>query len=106
MRSKNQPEIDQAEDIDVEERRQMRNRIKRTVRRRGRRGKWLTYIEEHEPDLHAELLELRSTNPMVFRMTLVRAAKRLRIWGPTNRTSPRDLPPLEMRRKEEGFEVK
>ncbi|MBT3223004.1 MAG: hypothetical protein HN348_28350 [Proteobacteria bacterium] len=94
------PEVDQAEDVDQEDRRRLRNQIRRTYRRRNRRGIWLAYFEEHDPELHEELVGLRARHPVGFRKALVQAAKKAGIWAPTNRASPRDLPPMEERKEE------
>lgn len=83
---------------DVETYRRGRNQLRRKYRRRGRRDKWLTIVEEQWPEKHAELLELRRYNPMGFRKELAKAAKKLGIYEYVNRTSPRELPPLEERR--------
>ena len=96
-----QPEADQAEEVDQEDRRRLRNQIRRTYRRRKRRAIWLSYFEEHDPDLFQELIELRARHAVGFRKALIRAAKKAGIWSPTNRASPRDLPPMEERREEE-----
>ena len=100
-----QPEVDNDESLDSEDLRRMRNQRRRTVRRQGRRRKWLAWFEEHEPALHAELIELRPLNPHRFRKKLVLAAKRVGLWEPVNRCSPRDLPtPEERGRREPGTE--
>lgn len=91
-------ERDQAEGVDKEERRRMRNQIRRTVRRTGRRARWLAIVEERDPELHAELLELRRYNPHAYRKRLIAAVKRMGFYQPVRRAAPRDLPPLAERR--------
>ncbi len=97
MNNSRRPELDQADDVDVEDRRRLRNQVRRTVRRRKRRAIWLEYVEEREPETYAELVELRARAPHAFRKKLIQTARRMGIWAPVNRASPRDLPPMAER---------
>lgn len=90
---------------DVEAERRLRNQRRRFARRRRTRARWVETLTELEPpEVIEELMRLRHEAPMAFRKRLVRLAKKHGFYEPTNRFSPRDLPPLEERRAEDEDE--
>ena len=59
-------------DLDIEERRRLRNQRRRYVRRRRFRARNLDVVADKDPALHEELLRLRRENPQAYRKTLTR----------------------------------
>lgn len=79
-------------ELDTEERRRLGNQRRRFVRRQHRRRGWLAVVEERDPELYEELLELRRYNPQDFRKRLVRWCVQNDVYTDRRYTS-REMPP-------------